>query len=195
MKKISNFLSYITRIPEIIYRIRISRKLNSKELIDVKKPLHIIGYDYIKIGHNFAASYDVRIEAYDNRNGDTFDPSISFGDNVYLNSRTHIGSINKIEIGDGFLAGADVMIIDHDHGNAKDINSLKIKPGDRKLYSKGPIIIGNNVWVGEKATILGGVTIGDGVVIGANTVITKNIPSYSVAVGNPARIIKRNKHK
>jgi len=50
------------------------------------------------------------------------------------------------------------------------------------------------VWIGDKATILPGVMIGDGVVVGANTVVSKDIPNYSVVVGNPARIIKQASH-
>ena len=52
------------------------------------------------------------------------------------------------------------------------------------------IKIGNNVWIGDKACILGGVTIGDGAVIGANSVVTHSIPAHSIAVGSPARVIK-----
>jgi acetyltransferase-like isoleucine patch superfamily enzyme len=52
------------------------------------------------------------------------------------------------------------------------------------------IIIGNDVWIGFNSTILKGVTIGDGAIIGANTVVTKDVPPFAVAVGNPPRIIK-----
>lgn len=58
-------------------------------------------------------------------------------------------------------------------------------------HSKGDVIISNDVWIGENVTILSGVSIGNGAVIGANTVVTKNIDDYAIAVGNPARIIKK----
>ena len=67
---------------------------------------------------------------------------------------------------------------------------LNIAPRKRKLSFKGNISIGNNVWIGDKATILSGVFIGDGAVIGANSVVTKNVPAYSIAVGVPAKVIK-----
>ncbi|HEX7757448.1 MAG TPA: DapH/DapD/GlmU-related protein, partial [Niabella sp.] len=54
-----------------------------------------------------------------------------------------------------------------------------------------PVTIGNNVWVGGNATILPGVTIGDNCVIGAGSVVTKDIPANSLAVGNPARVIRQ----
>ena len=55
------------------------------------------------------------------------------------------------------------------------------------------VVIGENVWIGDKATILPGVSIGDGAVIGANAVVTKDVPPYSVVVGNPAKIINKVK--
>ena len=55
---------------------------------------------------------------------------------------------------------------------------------------KKPIIIGNDVWIGMKVTIMDNVTIGDGAIIGACAVVTKDIPPYAIAVGNPARIVK-----
>lgn len=63
----------------------------------------------------------------------------------------------------------------------------------RPLTSKGKVTIGRNVWIGDKATILPGITIGDGAIIGANAVVTHDVPPLSVAVGNPARIIEKTK--
>lgn len=60
----------------------------------------------------------------------------------------------------------------------------------RPLFSKGIVIIEDNVWIGDKATILSGVKIGKGAIIGANAVISKDVPAYGVAVGNPAKVIK-----
>lgn len=60
----------------------------------------------------------------------------------------------------------------------------------REIVSKGPINIGDNVWIGDKVTILSGVNIGNNTVIAANTVVTKDVPSYSVIAGNPGKIIK-----
>lgn len=56
--------------------------------------------------------------------------------------------------------------------------------------SKGDVCIGSDVWIGGNATILSGVTIGHGAVVGAGSIVTRNVPSYSVVVGNPAKVIK-----
>lgn len=65
-----------------------------------------------------------------------------------------------------------------------------VPPLERRMVSKGSVVIGNNVWIGDKVTILAGVRIGDGVIVAANSVVTKDIPDYCVVGGNPARILK-----
>jgi virginiamycin A acetyltransferase len=57
-------------------------------------------------------------------------------------------------------------------------------------HKKGDIVIGNGVWIGDSVIVLSGVHIGDGTVIGAGSVVTKSIPPYAIAVGNPAKVIK-----
>lgn len=64
-------------------------------------------------------------------------------------------------------------------------------PNERLIFSKGQVIIGNNVWIGEKAAIMSGVIIGDGVIIGAKIVVTKNVPANSISVGVPAKTLKK----
>ncbi len=65
---------------------------------------------------------------------------------------------------------------------------------DQGIYSRGPISIGEGTWIGASATILDGVSIGRGCVIGAGSLVTANIPDYSIAVGVPAKVIRiRNK--
>ena len=66
-----------------------------------------------------------------------------------------------------------------------------VSPRERNIYSKGPVIIGNNVWIGDKVTICPNVTIGDGAIIGANSVVTKDVPAFSIVAGSPVRIIKQ----
>lgn len=68
---------------------------------------------------------------------------------------------------------------------------LEKKDVTRAWDNKGDIVIGNDVWIGYKAVILAGVTIGDGAIIGAHTVVTKNVPSYTIVGGVPARVIRK----
>ena len=101
----------------------------------------------------------------------------------------HITCINEVVIGDGLLTGRWVTITDNSHGN-NTIEEIYLPPWKRQLSSKGSVKIGKNVWIGDKATILPGVIIGDGVIIGANSVVTKNVPSNCIVCGNPAKIVK-----
>ena len=116
-------------------------------------------------------------------------PCIMIGDNCSFGAFNHITATNKIIIGDGCLTGKWVTITDNSHGTT-DFATLHIQPSMRKLFSKGPVTIGKNVWIGDKASIMPGVTIGDGAVIAANAVVTHDIPAYSVAGGIPAKVIK-----
>lgn len=116
---------------------------------------------------------------------------IKIGDNCNIGAFNHITATNKIIIGDNFLTGKWVTISDNNHGSTS-LAGLLLPPIERTVVSKGSVIIGNNVWIGDKATVLGGVKIGDGAVIAANTVVTKDVPAFSVCAGNPGKIIKEN---
>jgi acetyltransferase-like isoleucine patch superfamily enzyme len=70
------------------------------------------------------------------------------------------------------------------------IKRNKIKFSEKKSNKKKTIIVGNDCWIGNGAILLQGVTIGDGAVIGAGSVVTKDVPPYAIAVGNPARVVK-----
>ena len=84
-----------------------------------------------------------------------------------------------------------MTICDNNHGTTY-FYTLHEAPIKRKLYTKGPVIIGNNVWIGGNVIVLPGVTIGDNVIIGAGSVVTKDIPDNKIAYGNPCRIIRDN---
>ncbi len=110
---------------------------------------------------------------------------IKLGDHVVINDYSRIVSMEKIILGNNVLLAQYVSILDHDH----DFEALK--QGDFNTYITSPIIIGNNVWIGDKATITKGVTIGDNVIVAANSVVTKDVPSNVVVGGIPAKVIKK----
>ncbi|MDQ1159697.1 acetyltransferase-like isoleucine patch superfamily enzyme [Chryseobacterium sp. SORGH_AS 447] len=144
---------------------------------------------YISIGKNFSSLFNLRLEAWDHFQGENFIPEISIGDNVIFNSDIHIGGINKITIGNNVLMASRIYISDHSHGNISS-EDLKCIPCARPLYSKGPVVIEDNVWIGEGVCILPGVTIGENSIIGANSVVNKSFPKNSVIAGIPAKLIR-----
>ena len=156
--------------------------------VNIEKLGKLVGAKYISIGDDSDIQRFTYLTAWDNCDGKKFYPEIIIGKDCHIGAFNHITCVNRIEIGDGFVSGKWVTITDNSHGNTEH-DTLSQPVGKRAIVSRGPVVIGKNVWVGDKATILSGVTIGDGVVIGANCVVTKDVPSYSVVVGNPAKII------
>lgn len=143
----------------------------------------------ITIGDNFFSEDNLRLETYDSYLQYIYKPEITIKNNVAFGYRCHIGCINKIVIDDNCLFGSNVYITDHFHGETIK-SELKFKPKDRKLYSKGPVILSKNIWVGDNVVIMPNVKIGDNVIIGAGAIVTHSFKSNVVIAGNPAKIIK-----
>lgn len=152
----------------------------------------LAGPKYISIGDYVSIGKGTYLCAWDKYQEQSFRPQIILCERVVIGPNAHITSCNYIKIGKNTLLGKWVTITDNSHGDTS-INSINNPPIARPLISKGKVFIGENVWIGDKATILPGVSIGDGSVIGANAVVTKDVPPYSVVVGNPARIINKVK--
>lgn len=162
---------------------------SSKAYAHLESPVYIIGHKYISHS-NFSAKPGLRLECIDYYEGVRYCPSLIIGQNVSFNFRCHIGVVDKVVIGDNVLIGSNVLITDHFHGYSNETD-VYIPPIKRYLYSKGAVIIGNNVWIGDNVCIFPGVQIGDNSIIGANTIVNKNIPENSVVAGNPLKIIRK----
>lgn len=152
-------------------------------------PYFLEGEKFIKIGSGFRAKRNLRMEAYWEE-PEKAPPYIHIGDRVCLNYDVHIGAVLGIAIGDDVLIGSHVLITDHNHGDST-MEMLRRKPLERPLLTKGEVTIGNSVWIGENAVILAGSRIGNNSIVGANTVVNGEVPDFSIAVGNPMRIIRR----
>jgi len=114
---------------------------------------------------------------------------ILIGDDVGM-SGCSISAATSISIGNHVLLGSGCLITDSD--------SHPIDPADRREGGGGvakPIVIENDVFVGARAIVLKGVTIGEGSVVGAGAVVTKSVPPYSVVAGNPAKIVGSSRRR
>jgi acetyltransferase-like isoleucine patch superfamily enzyme len=154
----------------------------------IETGIYLVNGKNIEIGTNTLIGRNSFLTAL---NSDVYQhlPKIIIGDNCIFGSDLHITAVNLIKIGNGTRTGKSVLISDNAHGDI-DMKLMSIAPDKRPVVSKGPVIIGDNVWIGEKAAIMAGVTIGESCIIGANSVVTKDIPDYCVAVGSPAKVIK-----
>lgn len=148
---------------------------------------------YIHLGSNIGFGDDIYLTAWSSGGANRDKPYLKIGDCCSFGAYNHISCANKVIIGDYCLTGKWVTITDNSHGET-DYDSLLLPPKGRKITTKGPVIIGRNVWIGDKATVLPGVAIGDGAVIAAGAVVTKDVPAYSVVGGNPARLLRSPKN-
>lgn len=110
---------------------------------------------------------------------------ITIGDRTGINARAYLAGQGGITIGDDVIMGPNVYIFSENH----NFSNLQVKIKDQG-FTKQPVIIGNNCWLGAGVTILAGVNIGDGCVIAAGSIVTKSFPSNSVIAGVPAKAIK-----
>lgn len=147
------------------------------------------GWKRISIGDQTCIQSHSVLGCWEKYGDQCFSPSITIGNHCSIGEYNHITACNMITIGDGLLTGRYVYIGDNSHGGLTAEESL-LPPAQRKLISKGEIVIGNNVWIGDKATILAGVHIGDNVIVAANAVVTKDVQSNNVVAGVPAVVIK-----
>lgn len=117
--------------------------------------------------------------------------NITIGDDTFIGSKCVIQSAHgKIKIGSHVMFGAGVHI--HGGNHTWNIPGEYMKNIGKEPNVDGVLTIQDDVWIGSNAIILGGVkTIGEGSIIGAGSVVTKDIPPYSIAVGNPAKVIKQ----
>lgn len=137
-------------------------------------PLKLGGIARIFVGSDVAVFEGVWLEAEETG-------AISISDNTYIGHRVHVHAVGNVKIGNNVMITDGVTISTGSH----DTQHHDI------IHTTGDITIGANVFIGEKATVLGGVTIGDNAVVGAGAVVTRDVPPHTTVAGVPARIINQ----
>ena len=155
----------------------------------IRLPFDIRKRNSISLGKGLTTGFGCRLEAYPQAQQKQV---LFFGDNVELNDYVHISAGEQVSIGNNVLIASKVFISDINHGAYTGAvqDSPLSTPNSRSL-STSPIVIKDNVWIGEGVCVMAGVTIGFGCIIGASAVVTKDIPDHCIAVGAPAKVIKK----
>ncbi len=169
---------------KLLYLLKKQKYKNIGKKTYIDKSVHIIGLKNIRIGSNNIISDDTWLNVNDRTDGKI---GIEIGNNCYIGKRNFFSSSAKITLKDYFMSGINCSLLGSDH-----LIDEPLKPyihtgttNDTSIY------IGTNVWFGANVTVIGDVKIGHGSIIGANSLVLKDIPPFSIAVGNPAKVIKR----
>jgi lipopolysaccharide O-acetyltransferase len=152
----------------------------------------VIGGRCISFGRNIYAERNLWLQAVTSHQSQRFRPQITIGDYVSFSDGVHISAIGNIVIGSHSLFGSRIYVSDHNHGDYRGEyqSSPEQPPIHRLLGGGGPVVIEENVWIGDNSVIIGPATIGRGAIVGANSVVRGMVPSNTIVAGAPARPIK-----
>jgi acetyltransferase-like isoleucine patch superfamily enzyme len=141
----------------------------------------------IKIGKNVVIERNAVLYCVSSYAGVSFNPEIIIDSGVYINYGFNATTCSKISIGKNVTVGPNVFMSTFNHGYTSIDTPVNLQP----LRDKGHITIGDGSWIGNNVTIIGDVKIGRNSVIGAGSVVVHDVADYSVAVGSPAKVVKR----
>lgn len=193
MKTIRKIFSLLIRVVRRLRRERFYKKhanIDRQSCIGrdgIGKGCIIDGDDNITIGKDTYIGEGSELLAYRSHFDRPLDSRLIIGNHVRITARCRITCAGMIRIGDDALFGPDVFITDHNHGMDPEVVG-GYSPQDITVKD---VTIGEGVWLGQRVCVLPGVTIGAHSIIGVNSVVTRDVPPYSIAVGSPARVIKR----
>lgn len=141
---------------------------------------------YVELGNNVRIGNYARFSIYDRFNDIELNPGLYIGDNVYAGNYLTILVADKVIIEKNVLIASNVMISSENHG--MDIES-ELPYGKQSLITS-PVTIREGAWIGENVSILPGVTIGKKAIVATSSVVTKDVPDYTIVGGIPAKILK-----
>ena len=164
-------------------------KMYGLKLKEIGKNVYIGLHTKIVNGKNIVLKQNVSIMPY-NMLVSHGDGKIIIRENSEIGMFSRIAAVSKVEIEENVITGPNIFIADYNH-KYTDIRKPIKDQGAQTKGDKPQIYIGADTWIGTNVSIVGTVSIGKHCVIGANSVVTRDIPAFSVVAGNPAKIIKR----
>lgn len=153
---------------------------NRPNKLRIVRPRKFVGLRNMFFGNNVYIASNCWVQAH------SIHSELIIGNNSCIGNNCHIYCLNKIIIGDKVLLADNVFLTDNLH----EFNNITVPILDQEIKQIGNLVIGHGSWIGENVCVLGSI-IGKNCVIGSNSVVTRDIPDYCVAVGAPAIIIKR----
>lgn len=177
-------IEYFKRVPSLFYYLfnTFNYKILDKRAV-VFFSVRVQGKKHISIGRNSVVQRGGWLLAL---KIDENEPVLSIGDNCAIGDFCHIASVRKVVIEDDVLLANNIYISDNLH-SYEDI-TIPIK--DQPIKFKKEVVLRSGCWIGENVSIIGA-SIGKNSIIGANSVVTSDIDDYCIAVGSPARVIKK----
>ena len=179
-----NIKVFLKKLVKSIFYRPCFKKIGSDSYVLL--PRRIINGKYISMGDNSIVYRNSILHPVERYGNQSFSPSIIIGDEVYIGGFCQIHCMDLISIGDGSVISEHVYISDISHGMEPDQGRIMTQ----NLVSKGPVIIGEDTFIGYGVSILPGVTLGKRCIVGTRAVVNKSFPDYSVIAGAPAKLIK-----
>ncbi len=156
--------------------------------VTFKDGITIQNGEYISIGNRVYLEKNVTLKFLEEFKDNGYKiPNLRIEDGVFIGAGTIIAAAKFIHIEKNVLIGPYCFIGDHDH----EYRNISIPIRDQGYKNVKNIVIGEGSWVAAGVTVCSGVTIGKNSLVGANSVVTTDIPSFSLAVGNPAKVVKK----
>lgn len=184
IRKLKNISSYFSKKIFFYYYILIFGGFGKNSYI--KGKVWLTNPIYIFIGKSCQIGPYCRLESFSNYGNVKSNPKLLIGDYTSIQHAVHIYCANSVILEKGCLIASGCMITDNNHG----INPIGEHYGNQPLKSR-PTIIKEYVWLGENVCVLAGSEIGKRSIIRSNSVVIGKIPEYSIASGNPAKVIKK----
>lgn len=146
------------------------------------------GMGFISVGENTHVQQGLWLLAL--KISERYDPAIRIGNHVYIGRYAHIVSVRDVSICDNVLIADKVYISDNLH----EYSRIDIPVKDQPILFKNAVTIHDGAWLGENVCIIGA-SVGRNAIVAANSVVTRDVPDYTVVAGAPAKVIKKYNHE
>ena len=172
-------------------RYQLARLKSAGRRVSVGRDFSVYGPECITVEDDVILAHQITLRALTAypwaQPPQTFHPEIILRRGCFLNNRTEISAVGRIEIGANTMFGPGCFVTDHAHGYEDATRSPRHQP----IAAGGELVIGEDGWLGANVCVAGPVRLGRHCIVGANSVVTGDLPDFCLAAGAPARVIKR----